>query len=211
MAASDTEICNRALGQLGNCKQIASLADKSNEARACTLYYAGARDAVLSAFPWGFATRTIALTLVAEQPTPEWAYSYRYPTDALTIVRLPSGVAPLTWDYPPCGIGWSVKPVPFRIVSDASGKLIYANLSDATAEYTARIEDPTQFSEDFVEALACKLAAEMAPLVTGGDAFKLGQQAYQRYQVALTAARTRAANEEREGPPPDSDLVTARY
>lgn len=209
MAASPVEICNQALAHLGNGKQIAALTDKSNEARACTLFYERCRDEVLAAFPWGFATRSVALSLVEEQPNDEWAYSYRYPPDALTVVRLPSGVDRVGAHW--CEPMTLASPTPFRIVSDATGKLIYTDLPNATVEYTARVEDVTQFAADFVAALALKLAGDMAPLVTGGDPTKLGLRALQRYDAALSDARTRNANEERTDRTVDSDLLRSRY
>src|SRR6185312_8086770 len=91
MAQSDVEICNMALGHVGNSSQIASLTEKSNEARACLLYYEQVRDEVLQAAPWPFITVIEPLTLVATSPNTDWAYSYRYPVDAFTVGRIPSG------------------------------------------------------------------------------------------------------------------------
>src|SRR5438270_202467 len=113
-----------ALGHVGNSSQIASLTEKSNEARACALYYEQCRDEVLQAFPWPFATVITALTLVATDPTTEWGYSYRYPVDGLRTFRIPSGFDRLSapgagW----CWTSWGYAvfpaiPVPYRIVSD---------------------------------------------------------------------------------------------
>lgn len=219
MAASEVEICNMALGHVGNSSAIASLAEKSNEARACSLYYAQCRDEVLSAFPWPFATVINALTLVASDPTTEWSYSYRYPADALATFRIPSGFDRLatgfvgtTWGLTPWG--WPLFPsipVPYRIVSDASGKLIYTDMASATIEYTSRLTDVTQYPADFTAALALRLAADVAPTVTGGDQFSLGPRALQRYQEALSNAREHGANEREQDRPPDSDFIASRY
>lgn len=217
MAASETHICNMALGHVGNSNQIASLTEKSNEARACTLFYEQCRDEVLSAFPWPFATVIDALTLIETDPTTEWGHSYRYPVDALTTFRIPSGFDRLSapgagW----CWTSWGYAvfpaiPVPYRIVSDDSGKLIYTDMASATIEYTRRLTDVAQFPADFVSALALKLAGEIAPMVTGGDQFKLGPLALQRYEEALVKAQARAANERQQDRPGDADSISARY
>lgn len=218
MATSETAIANMALAHLGNSDQIANLDENSNEARACLLFYEQCRDEVLGAFPWPFATIIDALALVEADPTDEWAFSYRYPSDALTVYRIPSGFdraafQSFTW---PCSLtdwpyGFPAVPTRFRIVSDDEGKLIYTDQEDATIEYTKRETDPTRFPADFTNALALKLASDIAPMVAGGDPFKLGDKAFQKYRLAVSDARARAANEERADPPPDSSLVTSRY
>jgi hypothetical protein len=215
MATSETQIANMALAQLGNGTQIASLNEKSNEARACTLFYEQCRDEVLGAFPWGFAQWIAALEVVEENPTDEWGFSYRYPSDALTVWRIPSGIDRAVIH----GIAWSVSvpagltalPVPFRIGSDDSGRLIFCDLANASAEYTKRETDVTRYDAAFTNMLALRLASDIAPLVTGGDPFKLGAVCFQKYEMKLGEARARAANEEGRDPPPDSQLITTRY
>jgi len=213
VATSETQIANMALAHLANGGQIAALTEKSKEARACTLFYEQCRDEVLGAFPWPFATRIEALALVATDPTDEYGYSYRYPVNALSVWRIPSGVdrvgvrscSPLDWRG-----AFPRVPIPYRIISDAAGKLIYTDQPDASIEYTVRITNVTQFSADFTAALALKLAGDIAPMVTGGDQFKLGERAIIRYQTAVAQAQARAANEERQDPPPDSEFITVR-
>lgn len=218
MATSDTAIANAALGHVGNGSQIAVMTEKSNEARACLLYYEEARDKVLGEFPWPFATRIATLALVETSPTSDWGYSYRYPSEALTVRILPSGFDRVAARGSPWGIpcndwpfGYPTIPIPFRIVSDATGKLIYTDQADATVEYTVRETDPTKFDASFTEALEYLLASKIAPMVTGGDPFKLGPAAYQKYQVALSDARSRAANEEGRDPPPQSEFIATRF
>lgn len=214
MATSETAIANQALGFLGNGTDIASLSEKSNEARACLKYYESCRDEVLAAFPWPFATKIAALALVAIAPNTDWGYSYRYPSDALTLWKIPSGVDRTSargvyacYDFPAVRIA----EIPFRIVRDSAGKLIYCDLPDATAEYSVRETDPTRFAAAFSNMLALRLASDIAALVTGGDPFKLGAQCFQKYEMKLGEARARAANEEGRDPPPDSELITVRY
>jgi hypothetical protein len=221
MATSETAIANMALAHVGNSSQIANLDESSNEARACLLFYEQCRDEVLGAFPWPFATVIDELSLVtdftASTDPYEWAFSYRYPSDALTIYRIPSGfdraAYQMSWpcyltDWP---FGYPARPTAFRVIEDATGKLIYTDQTDATIEYTKRETDPTRFPADFTKALSLKLAADIAPMVSGGDPFKLGDKALGRYSLAISEAKVRAANEERRDPPPESELVTSRY
>jgi hypothetical protein len=214
MAASATEIGNLALAHLGSGVQIASLTERSAEARAVSLWYAQTRDEVLGAFPWPFALRTVELGLVQENPTDEWGFSYRYPAAALTIWRIVGfdriGRGVLEWNCWP----WAavLSPPPFRVLSDDLGQLVYCDLDAVTVEYTVRLETVERFPADFVNAIALKLAEHMGPLVTKGDQFKLGARAGQLYVAALAAAQARAANEERADRwnGGDSDLVRSR-
>jgi hypothetical protein len=216
MATSETQIANMALAHVGNGNQIANLSEKSNEARACLQFYETCRDEVLGAFPWPFATVITALTLVATDPTTEFAYAYRYPPDALTLHRIPTGydrVSAAALCYPMLSCEWPFTRLlgSCRIVQSAGAQLIYTDQPDALAEYTVREKDPTKFPADFAKALALRLAGDIAPMVTQGDPKNYGDRALKRYELAISAARTRAANEERMDPPRDSDLITSRY
>lgn len=215
--AADVDICNQALSHLGQATEIQDLEnEKFAAARACRRFYDDARDQALRDFPWPFATASGALALVAENPTTEWAYAYRMPADALAFRRLVAGrygqmtafgtpVDPVT--YPP--VPWVARP-PFRIAGDAGGQLIYTDWQDAVGEWTTRVEDPTQYPPDFRLALSFLLASLIAPRVTGGDQFKLGLQAFQRYVMAMQNASANAVNQEQPDPAPDAEWIRAR-
>ena len=98
---SITDIANRALSSIGTRSQIASLAENSNEAKACRLILEPLRDELLRLAPWNCATNYNTLALIcAAQGTPEnptgtdvvwqkglppppWSYEYAYPSDCL--------------------------------------------------------------------------------------------------------------------------------
>lgn len=218
MATSDVEIGNMALAHLASGIAMTTLMDRTAEARAVSRFFKQVRDEVLGAFPWPFASRRVTLEVVESDPNDDWAFSYRYPTGALTIWRIPSGFDraqgltpdPLCWPVYPFGV---THPVPFVITSDRTGKLIYCDLESAEAEVTFQITDVTQFPADFTAAFALKLAGDIAPLVTQGDQFQLGARALQRYQQAISQARVRAANEARRDRTigGESDLLMSRY
>ena len=199
--ASETDIANMALAHLGNSNVIMALDEKSNEARACLLFYEQCRDEVLTAFPWTFANQQEALGLVAVMPTTEWAYSYRYPSDVIQLIRILSGTL---------RVDTHGSRVPYKLGRDSTGMLIYTDQPNAVVEYTYRVTETASFTPHFVKALALRLAADIAPLVTGGDQFKLGQLALARYAEAIGAAQSNAANEEIQDLPPDDDFITVR-
>lgn len=201
--ASKTDIANMALSHLGNGKEVADIdseADASQEARTCRRFYDTCLKAVLRDFAWPFANKMVSLDLVEEDPTDEWAYSYQYPNDCVRVHRILSGVLPETRQ----------SRVPYRIVSDTSTGLIYCNIEDAEAEYTYLHTNPTFYPADFELALSFRLAAYLAPRLTGGDPFKLGERCMQKYMLEIRQSTNNAANEEQPMELPDSEFTRER-
>jgi len=199
--ASSTEICNLALSHIGVGKEIANLeTEKSEEAAACRRFYDTARDEVLRDFTWPFATVMATLGLIEEDPNDEWSYSYRYPSDCLMFRRILSGQRTDTRDT----------RVPYKIAQDSSGTLIFTDQENAECEYTIREDDPLRYPPDFVLAFSFLLASYIAPRLTGGDPFKLGQRALQLYALQISKAQANAKNEEQPDIEPDSEFTRAR-
>jgi hypothetical protein len=201
--ATETEIANLALSHLGIGKEIANLeTEKSQEATACRRFYPTCRDAVLRDFPWPFATKFAILALVADPPTEtlEWAFSYRYPTDCLTIRRIQTGVRQDNQDT----------RIRFKLGRDDQGQLVYCDESLAKVEYTFREEDPQRYPADFQLAMSFRLAAYVAPRLTGGDPFKLGERAAKFYQYEIGGAQASAGNELVPDSLPDAEIIRTR-
>jgi hypothetical protein len=205
MATSDAEICNLALGHLGDSDGIASLDEASKAARACNLYYEQARDEVLQEMQPPFARRTAALGLVTDYTAGtafyEYGYAYRFPADALAVFRIQNGAT---------RYATATNRPAWRIMSDDDGALLYMDQADAVVEYTVRITDPSRFTPDFVQALALKLAAYIAPSLTGGDPTKLRERNLALYQHQLGIAMTNAANQQQPDVPVDTGYLSAR-
>lgn len=198
---SETDIANMALGHLGIGKEIANIStERSQEALACNRYYEIARDTTLRAFPWPFATKFRDLAVVEENPTDEWAFSYRYPVDCFMVRRVLSGSRNDSRQG----------RVPYKIGQDASGMLIYTDETDATIEHTVRVTDATRFPDDFVLALSFKLAALCATRITAGDPFKLGDKAEAYFKRTISDAQADAANEEQPDELPESEFIAGR-
>lgn len=199
--ASETEICNLALSHLGVGKEIGNLeTENSAEASACRRFYDPTIEKVLTDFPWPFATRFATLALVEEDPTEEWEYSYRLPSDSLKVRRILSGSRQ---DSPNSRIA-------YRIASDSAGRLIYTDQDSAQVEYTARLADTTLFDVLFVEAASYALAYQIAPRVTAGDPFKLGEKAFQMYQYSLRQAQASALREQQDDFPLEAEHIRGR-
>lgn len=199
--ASETEIANLALGHLGIGKEIADLdTERSSEAAACRRFYDISRDATLRDFSWPFATKFDDLALIEEDPTTEWAYAYVYPPDCLMIRRILSGTRNDTRQ----------SRVPYKIAQGDSGLVVYTDAEDAVLEYTVKAEDPTIYPADFKMAMAFRLAVYIAPKVTGGDPFKVGERCFAMYNMEITRAKASVINEEQAEEEVDSQFIRAR-
>lgn len=220
--AADTDICNLALGFLGDVANVDSISppDPSYQAEQCAKFYPMARDMMLDGHNWGFATRRILPASIAVSPaaTGMWAYAYIAPTDCLTVQRVydPNQPADLVANMPQpyaaaayaagpgqlgvtgADIGYFV-PQPFSIESDLNGNyIIYTNQANAAIAYTGRVTDPTKWPPTFVVALAYLLASFLAgPILKGTEGAKMSLAMAKAYQTSWGIATTNDANERR--------------
>jgi hypothetical protein len=198
MAQTKTGIANMALGFLGISTLIANLeTEKSKEAEVCNLFFDRAVDATLEDFPWPEAKTYAVPGLVEEQPTDDWLYSYREPSDSVFVRRI---VTVLGQEDP--------NPPPFEKGSDDQGGLIYTDEATPTIEYTRRLTDPNRFSNLLGEAIAWRLAFMAAPSLAKSD--KAQQRAGAGYEFLIDKAEKKAGNERQGRPEPDSDAIRAR-
>jgi hypothetical protein len=199
--ASKTEIANLALSHLGVGKEISNLdTDNSSEGSVCRRFFESARDIVFSDFNWPFATKIRSLSLIEEDPNEDWQYSYRYPTDCLRAIRILSGTRNDTND----------SRERYKISRDASGGVIYSDKEDAQLEYIERVTDVDRYPVNFTMALSFRLAHYIAPTVTGGDPYKLGDRAMQLYMAEMSRASANLSNEEQPDKYPDSEFERSR-
>lgn len=197
--SSDIEICNIALSRVAVTKAIASFTERSIESEQCRVLYPHLRGLVLQEFPWPFAESIVALASLGS-PAPGWAFRYRYPADCLKIRNIvqPGFRRALSSDM----------EIPYQIGYDAGGRVIHTDQPEAVCRFTFKVEDSTFFDALFVEALAWRLAMDLAlPLTSKPD---LQQFAAQQYQMALTLAEGSAFQESQSDPEPESEFVTVR-
>lgn len=203
--SSKVDVWNMALGHLGVTTTIASPTENTKERKTMERYYEPTLEAVLRDRDWPFATGFKNPGLVtdfttSDDPTNEWSYSYRYPTDCLRVRRIIGNEGRI-----------SANKIPFRTVSDDNGRLIYTDQEDAKIEYTRRITDPARFPPDFMLAISFRLAAYAAPALTRGDQMQLGKRAFQIYVAEFGLAAANAMNEEQvDRNQPDSEFIRER-
>lgn len=136
------EIINRALLKLGE-PPIASLNDTAF-GKSYEMIYDDVKKLLLSAYPWRFA---IALQPLAQQQDKFGVrYLYTLPEDCLLLLRVFDSASESLL------VGYEM----------AGQAIALTNQADVSAEYVKNIDDDVLFSALFREALAAKIAAELA-------------------------------------------------
>ena len=190
------DVCNMALSRIG-IENIEVLTEASEPARACSQFYDHCRRVVLRKYPWTWATRRVQLAELTETPQ-GFSYAYRYPSSCLALRKLYNAY----FDNIPAYTG-------YQIVSDTAGRVIYTNVSNVSAEYTADIEDTGLFDEQFIEALSWKLAGAIAFRLTG-NAQMPGYCEEQYMTLFLDAVANNEDEQNAEEKEPYS-LIAARF
>jgi hypothetical protein len=219
MAISKTDICNRALAEIGARAMITDFAgDLSPAGVQCRLWYDVMRQALLQAAPWSFARKTfplVTIALLSDDPMPAnmypWMVKYEYPSDCLRVnyilpPPLPppsSGVAPDVSGGPLFYNPWAMPSRNWRflpaydeeLVSETltPRKVLLSNLPEAYAVYVIDVEEPTMFDASFANALSAALAYRLVMPLTGNAGMKTTFK--QLAEIEITSARVKDGNE----------------
>lgn len=198
---SDAEICNLAFSHVGVGVEIANLStDRGQEAAIARRFYEATNKELQRDFKWPFNRRFATLGLVEEDPTSEWAFSYRRPSDCLLERRI------ITGDR----IETEENRIPFIVGSDASGGLIYTDQEDAELEYSVYVDDPELYTPDYVMSLSFRLAAYFGPRLGGGDPFKMTERSFQFFKMSMAKAQLNATIATQKDLPAESEFIRAR-
>jgi hypothetical protein len=90
MALSALALCSRALLKIG-AATISSFDEGTAEAEVAANLYPSVRDALLSAFPWSFATAQTRLPRLATAPAADYANAFQLPPDFLRALSAGAG------------------------------------------------------------------------------------------------------------------------
>tara|TARA_R110000868_G_scaffold268290_1_gene527506 strand:- start:209 stop:793 length:585 start_codon:yes stop_codon:yes gene_type:complete len=146
MATSSVEICNSALVKIGAAR-ISALSDNTKAAIACNDQYDRLRKEVLRSHPWNFAISYISLAATANTPVWDaWTKEFLLPSDVLRILETDLG------DYNAWEIGYNVD----------GNKVLFCNDDAVKIKYIKDITNTTRFEPNFEEALAFRIAADLA-------------------------------------------------
>lgn len=211
--SNDVDICNTALGYLGDAANVTSISppDQSAQARHCARFYPMVLKSAQEMHHWNFGTHRSVLTLISPLPAPnvnnQWNYVYALPNVCLNAIKVMDLNAPDDWSI---GVGpeqaryWNPSPqlstsytrVPFVREALADGtEVICTDQQDALLMHTVLVTDPNKFTGLFVEVLAALLASKLAgPIVKGKEGRALAQEWMQAAMAILAKAQMQDAN-----------------
>lgn len=164
--ATVTQICNLALTSVG-ANTIVDLADNTQEARLCTIYYPLYRDYLLRLHPWNFAQVRASLALLTAVPAFGFDYAFQLPPDCGRVTETDLTV----YDE------WRVE-----------GRTLVCNKDTINIVYTKRLTDTSQFDELFTITLGILLAWKLSKVLTGKQNFT--KTLHDEYLEHLASART---------------------
>lgn len=152
--ASVVDICNFALGHIGDRAMVTSIAppDGSVQSRHCARLYPQARDELLAiGYGWSFATSRVACTLITDETDEKFSYAYAVPSAALRVLKVLDAVETPGANYA------------FRVFADDSGnRVLYTDVQDARVEIIRSISNTSKFTPLFVSALGLYLGSLLA-------------------------------------------------
>lgn len=185
--ASAVDICNLALGHLGDEATVSSIDPPEGSAQAehCQRFYPIALDALLGDHNWTFAIKRKALAALGTPPA-SWSFSYAFPTDCITALAV---ISPTDTDAT-AGNDFEIETL------DNGTRVIYTNVEEATLRYVRRITDLTKWSALAATALARLLAAYLAgPVIKGTEGMKVAEAQLKWYRtIDLPRAAAHDAN-----------------
>ncbi len=211
--ASDIDICNLALARLGDEANVSSInpPDQSAQANYCSRFYPLSLQAILDDNNWGFATKTVTLAAASVNDSSLWPYAYEVPSDMVNIIALFDSAASGDTNYggsvnstngPLYGAGSMPgqgtanrfathgNQQNYSLEMDSNGNsILYTDQVNALLKYAAYVTNTQSFPPSFVDALAWKLASNLAGVIIKGDVgVGAAIKCMQAYQAALINA-----------------------
>lgn len=178
--ASLLTIANKALRKLG-VAEISSLSQQGRVADRCNSSVEDCVKEVLREHPWSNATEWASLARLVDAPPFGYQYAYQVPKNALRLIDVRESP------------DLKAEPIDFEL---ARGGVVYTDAETCFARYTVYYEsDLSTASPDFVDACACKLAAELAVPLAKSELASVMLNAYER---AVDRAKLNDSSTKRE-------------
>jgi hypothetical protein len=189
--ATQTDICNRALQELGE-EPITDISDDSKRARACRIAYEPSVKAELQAREWTFSIKRASLSALSTSPEFIKGYAYQLPSDFLQIARPDQSNAPYDRD-------WMVEGQ--TIVTDDSAPIYL--------RYVSYEEDTSLWHPLFCEAVALRMARAMCEQLTQSNTKR--NVINTLYREAIEEARRANGFMQTAVVPPDPSWLAERH
>ena len=149
---AETDIVNVALRLIG-ADTITSLTDGTPNANAANDLYTEARDSLLRAHPWNWATKRKKLARSGTAPAYGYDYAYPLPSDWIRTLEVHNNDE---------GVGNTYFTV--EVVNDK--RCILSDEEDIYLRYVAKVTDVNMMPPDFRRTLEYALARDLAPRVS---------------------------------------------
>ena len=188
--ASTVEMCNSALNMLG-ASNIISLTEDSKNARLLNQRYVSVRDAVFRSHNWNCLIKRVQLAADTDTPAFEYTYQYTLPSDCIRVIRTKYSN---------------------EVNSDIhkiEGRKLLTDESEIYIMYLARITDVNEYDSLLQEAIAARLAAELAYAITQSSS--VTQLMQKTYEDKIREARFLDATEGTADKLEANEFITARY
>lgn len=194
--ASQVQIANYAGVKVGAEAVLTALDENNKLARTVSAVWDIALDATLAAHPWNFAIGRAALAALVDMPVYGYARQFQRPSDMLRLVEVNDVHV---WGLTP-GADAPYQLEGDRILTDLGAPL--------RIRYVRRILDTGSFSAGFVEALACRLAAEIALPMTESSTTR--EMMMQAFNASIGEAKGVDGRENPPELPMEDDWILAR-
>ncbi len=188
MALNDVALCSRALIRLG-AAPISSFEDGTADSEIAAALFAPARDALLSAYGWSFATGQAALAELEDAPVADYARAFALPNDFLRALSAGSG-----------GRG---RGLSYRIARNS----LQTDASEVMLTYIFRPEEE-EFPPYFDAALIARLSAEFCIPLTENTS--RAEALFRLAEIEFERARQIDAQQDSPGRLEDFSLIDAR-
>jgi len=188
--ASTVEMCNSALNMLG-ASNIISLTEDSKNARLLNQRYVSARDAVFRSHNWNCLIKRVELAADTDVPAFEFTHQYTLPSDCLRVIRTQYSN--------------DVDSDIFKI----EGRKLLTNESEIKIIYLSRNTDVNEYDSLLQEAIAARLASELAYAITQSNSVMQLMQGI--YENKIREARFMDATEGTADKLEANEFITARF
>jgi hypothetical protein len=174
MASTQLDICNMALGAIGQ-DEVSTLVGSGKVIRLLNRFYPQIRDEVLESHPWNFAKSRDTLAASVTPPEWEWSTAYDLPSDCIRVLKVRTSDDNQTQP-------WKVE-----------GTQILTNMETSIPILYIARKPEALFRPLFITALFQRLGAELAGPIA--QSASLAAQLAADYEKALRRARSMNAQE----------------
>lgn len=200
MTASQTEIFNMALFNIGHSRRVNTVAEDTPEAKNCRAVYGIHRRALLTMAKWSFAKSILPLALTGNEVV-GYDYEYTYPPDCLKALE----IARSSKDLP---------KVPFQTgstinyLTNEQSRVIWTNEASAQLVFMRDVNVTGLFTPLFDQTLAYRMSVDLARVMATREA--TAKEMLQLFQFSFNQAILSGEAEAEDEPAPDAAWIIGR-